>query len=98
MLDNPAVPMPDNAAKEKVDEILEIERLAGLSPIEYDRERESAAEKLEIRVATLDALVKARRPGSETKGQSPRRRSVVAKRACSKYWGVWCCGRCSRPT
>ena len=40
----------------------EITRLAGLSPVEYDREREAAAEKLGIRVATLDAEISKLRP------------------------------------
>jgi len=35
----------------------EIERLAKLSDVEYDREREAAAKKLGIRVGTLDRLV-----------------------------------------
>lgn len=39
----------------------EIERLARLSPIRYDQEREAVAEKLEVRVSTLDEAVKQRR-------------------------------------
>jgi hypothetical protein len=39
----------------------EIERLAQLSVIKYDQEREAAAEKLEVRVSTLDAAVKQQR-------------------------------------
>ena len=41
-----------------------IERLKTLDPIQYDREREAAAEVLGIRVATLDKAVKAARKGS----------------------------------
>jgi putative DNA primase/helicase len=41
-----------------------IERLKTLDPIQYDREREAAAEVLGIRVATLDKEVKAARKGS----------------------------------
>jgi hypothetical protein len=39
----------------------EIERLANLSAIKYDQEREAAAEKLGVRISTLDASVKAER-------------------------------------
>jgi hypothetical protein len=39
----------------------EVARLAGLPPIAYDRERESAAERLGCRVGTLDERVKAAR-------------------------------------
>jgi hypothetical protein len=46
----------------------EIERLAKLSLIAFDREREAAAEKLGVRVGTLDFLVKAVRD-SATKEQ-----------------------------
>ncbi len=39
----------------------EVDRLAELDPIAYDREREAAAESLGCRVSTLDKLVAARR-------------------------------------
>ena len=39
----------------------EVNRLAKLSVIEYDREREAAAEKLGVRVSAIDAAVKAHR-------------------------------------
>ena len=39
-----------------------LQELATLSPIAYDRRRESAAKLLEVRVGTLDAEVAARRP------------------------------------
>ena len=49
----------------------EIKRLAKLPPIEYERERKSAAERLGIdRLGTLDAAVKvARSESGDTKGQ-----------------------------
>jgi putative DNA primase/helicase len=48
----------------------EIKRLARLSPIEYDRERMSAAERLGISLKALDAEVKAARAeNGDTKGQ-----------------------------
>ena len=40
----------------------EVKRLAGLSPVLYDRERDDAAKRLGIRAATLDKLVQAARP------------------------------------
>jgi hypothetical protein len=46
----------------------EIERLAQLSAIKYDQEREAAAEKLSVRISTLDASVKAERDKA-SKGQ-----------------------------
>src|ERR1700745_1735426 len=48
-----------------------IERLAKLSPFQYERERKNAAEKLGIdRIATLDRLVQAARHKNEdTRGQ-----------------------------
>ena len=39
----------------------ELDRLAKLTPLDYDREREAAAKSLGVRVPTLDVLVKARR-------------------------------------
>jgi Protein of unknown function (DUF3631) len=48
----------------------EIERLKKLSPIDYDRERESAANRLGCRVGTLDQQVKAARAeAGDTKSQ-----------------------------
>lgn len=40
----------------------ELEQLAALSPIEYDRRRKTVADKLSIRPATLDGEMKRRRP------------------------------------
>lgn len=48
----------------------EIDRLAALSPLAYEREREDAAERLGIaRVTMLDKVVRAARGGADTKGQ-----------------------------
>jgi hypothetical protein len=46
----------------------EIQRLANLPGVQYDRERKPAAERLGMRAATLDAAVKAARP-HKNKGQ-----------------------------
>jgi putative DNA primase/helicase len=43
----------------------EIARLASLSPLAYDREREKAAKSLGVRITTLDEQVKARRERSK---------------------------------
>lgn len=43
-------------------------RLAALSPLDYDRQREGEAERLGIRLSTLDAEVKARQVWSEESG------------------------------
>jgi hypothetical protein len=43
----------------------EIVRLAYLGLVDYEREREPAAEKLQVRVGILDELVKAARPHDE---------------------------------
>ena len=46
-----------------------LERLASLSPIEYDREREAEAKALGVRSSTLDKLVKGvRQQKNETEG------------------------------
>ena len=59
----------EKPASEIADEV-EIARLARLSPLAYDREREAAAEKLGCRVTTLDDQVKAARGQSAiTQGQ-----------------------------
>jgi putative DNA primase/helicase len=46
----------------------EIKRLAGLSPVQYERERKNAAEKLGVRATILDRLVRAERPGDDKQG------------------------------
>jgi hypothetical protein len=48
------------AAEESVDDA-EMERLARLDLLTYEREREAAARQLEIRVTTLDKLVEEKR-------------------------------------
>jgi putative DNA primase/helicase len=45
----------------------EIVRLAGLSAVQYERERKAAAEKLDIRASVLDRLVQAERPEDDNK-------------------------------
>jgi hypothetical protein len=51
----------------------EIQRLANLSTIKYDQEREAAAEKLEVRVGTLDAAVRQqRRKSAKSAKQTPK--------------------------
>jgi putative DNA primase/helicase len=60
---------------DRIDDMLEIGRLAALSLVEYEREREAAAEKLGVRTAILDRLVAdARKDGSgkEQKGQGDK--------------------------
>ena len=51
----PAVADPEDGATSDADYLA---RLAGLSPIEYDRQRESVAKAMNIRAATLDKQVK----------------------------------------
>jgi hypothetical protein len=58
------VPEP---APESIDYKAEIERLAKLDAIEYDREREKAAKRLGIRVGTLEDEVKKQRQASRGK-------------------------------
>ena len=54
------------------DDDAEIARLAALSPIAYDREREAAAERLGVRIATLDRGVEAKRAAlDERSDQAP---------------------------
>jgi Protein of unknown function (DUF3631) len=50
----PAAPNEPNG---EVDTTAEIARLAGLPPLQYDREREAAAKRLGCRTSTLDQLV-----------------------------------------
>jgi putative DNA primase/helicase len=60
-----------------VHDALEIARLAALSPLDFDRARLAAAERLGVRVATLDEMVKAARPPAETtQGRGIRLREV----------------------
>jgi putative DNA primase/helicase len=56
---------PDDAAPGGGDAKDEIARLAALDPIAYDRERTAAADRLGIRVSTLDQLVQAARPPAD---------------------------------
>jgi hypothetical protein len=54
----------EKAKRERSREIIEaeIERLAQLSPINYELERKATAERLDIRPRVLDGLVEAKRP------------------------------------
>ena len=54
----------DAAGAETIDTDAEIARLAKLKPVEYDRERKAGAERLSIRLDTLDAEVQKLRPAS----------------------------------
>lgn len=54
-------PPPDADASGHADDDAEIERLAALNPIQYDRQRKATAKRLGIRPETLDKLVKAAR-------------------------------------
>jgi hypothetical protein len=45
----------------------EINRLAALSPVQYEHERKTAAERLNIRAAILDKLVAAERPDDDVR-------------------------------
>jgi putative DNA primase/helicase len=47
----------------------EIERLAKLKPVEYERERRAAGQRLGIRASILDRLVKAQRPDDDDRKQ-----------------------------
>ena len=59
-------------------ETINIEEIAKLSPIDYDRQREALAEKLGIRLSTLDEEVRAaRRVGAPGQGTSVTVEGVV---------------------
>ena len=59
----------ENPTAEPVDEKAEIARLAALSLLDYDREREAVAHKLGVRTTTLDKAVKSARGGGGATGQ-----------------------------
>jgi hypothetical protein len=48
----------------------QVARLASLDPIAYDQQRKEAADQLDIRLGTLDRMVRDRRPGTGTKPAS----------------------------
>jgi len=59
-LETPAVAAPSNSGSADagpVNSDIEVERLAGLSPIEYERQREEVAKRLGVRLQTLDRMV-----------------------------------------
>lgn len=57
-------PSPGNAAQSETPDAGVVARLASLPPLDYDRERVAAAEKLGVRTSTLDRAVKAARDGA----------------------------------
>ncbi|MFO1038015.1 MAG: DUF3631 domain-containing protein [Geminicoccaceae bacterium] len=60
----------DDASASPVDTDFDatVARLAGLSPVDYDRARKGEAKRLGIQLSTLDNAVKAARPGSADAG------------------------------
>ena len=52
----------EEALDDAVSDVAAIDRLAALDPIEYDRVRQTEADRLGIRVGTLDRVVNAKRP------------------------------------
>lgn len=69
------IPLPESTAQadtlpqQSVDEF--VQALASLEPLEYDKKRQEMADALRIRMATLDAAVKAARDGQSESGRSP---------------------------
>jgi putative DNA primase/helicase len=57
-----------NAVKRSPDEV-ELQRLAKLSLLDYEREREAAADKIGIRKPILDQLIEERRPKAAAEGE-----------------------------
>ena len=59
----------ETAGVEAIDDLAVVnailEELAGLDPVEYDRRRQREADRLNIRVATLDSEVAKRRPDGD---------------------------------
>ncbi|MFC7538818.1 DUF3631 domain-containing protein [Siccirubricoccus deserti] len=51
--------------RDRAAEALEIARLSALDPMEYDRQRQAAAERLGVRVSVLDEAVQGARPKPE---------------------------------
>ena len=56
-------PAAENVKSTTLDEDTEIQRLAGLPPLTYERERIAAAARLNVRIGILDRAVKAARSG-----------------------------------
>src|SRR5262249_30051407 len=73
------VPKPTSKPKPKPNEQAEIERLAKLSDIQYYRERKDAAEKLEVRPATLDKLVAHERVKQAYAKKAPMAKTEAAR-------------------
>lgn len=55
----------ESAVPPRETELEVLERLAALSPLEYERQRQNAAGRLGTRVSTLDRMVKPKRSGAE---------------------------------
>jgi putative DNA primase/helicase len=69
MAEPEATPPPDD---QRPDDEAEIARLAALSPLAYEREREATAKRLGVRVAALDRNVESKRAGqSERSDRAP---------------------------
>ena len=67
-------------------EFEEVARLARLSKLEYDRQREGAAERLRVRVATLDKAVSEKRASADNDdgaGHSRQRGNLCARMGTS---------------
>jgi putative DNA primase/helicase len=62
-MDGMSSPPPE---RDRAADALEIARLATLDPLDYDRERGAAAERMGVRTSTLDEQVKAARPMPES--------------------------------
>lgn len=61
-----APPLPSLAAEGLAADAMEVARLAALAPLDYDRARIAAAERLGCRASVLDEQVRAARPRTET--------------------------------
>ena len=61
------------------DEEAEVARLAGLSDVQYDREREEAAQRLGIQLKTLDRIVREKRPQTEVADGLQGKRVMLAE-------------------
>jgi hypothetical protein len=64
------------SAPEPID-AAEIERLASLSPLEYERAREDAAKRLGVRVTALDRTIETKRTTQSKKRLSPHKAATI---------------------
>src|SRR5262249_58907953 len=65
---------------------VEISRLAKLAPLEYERQRKEAAERLDIRASILDRLVAAERSKSSIDGKQGRALSLPEPKPWPRGW------------